>query len=473
MYEKIRVHPTVRELYARRLEQQGVMTREETETLSNEVLAVLEQAKREADGYGPEQQPGHGHITNGHAQIMLTPSIPSAEQLQRWNSELLTWPQDFSLNPKLTRTLQRRASAFGPAGGIDWGHAEALAFASILADGTPVRLTGQDSERGTFSHRHAILHDQRDGFSYIPLQHLSDARASFSVYNSPLSETGVLGFEYGYSVHAPDTLVLWEAQFGDFANVAQVIIDQFLASGMAKWRQHCSLVLLLPHGYEGQGPDHSSARLERYLQLAAEGNWCVANCSTAAQYFRLLRRQAANLLEMPRPLIIMTPKSLLRHPASASKLEDLVETSFQTVLDDSRPQVRPEQVRRVLLCSGKIAIDLLAHESLKQNNEIALVRVEQLYPFPKEEIQRVLARYPKMRELFWVQEEPRNMGAWNYIAPRLSEVVQSHIKVEVVSRPERSSPAAGFWDLYEAEQEQIIAQASGLPLGQPGGRNVR
>ncbi len=470
MYEKIRTHPSVRELCARRLEQEGVMTHEEISALLEEVKATLEQAKHDADVLS--EQPEEEISLNGHQEPIALPAALSAEQLQVWNRELLSWPKDFTPNPKLARTLQRRASAFGPDGGIDWGHAEALAFASILADGTPIRLTGQDTERGTFSHRHAVLHHQVDGSTYIPLQHLSDSHASFSIYNSPLSETGVLGFEYGYSVHAPDALVLWEAQFGDFANVAQVIIDQFLSSGMAKWRQMSSLVLLLPHGYEGQGPEHSSARLERYLQLAAEENWRVANCSTAAQYFHLLRLQAANLAQAPRPLILMTPKSLLRHPASASKLQDLVDVTFQPVLDDARTFAHPERIRRVLLCSGKIAIDLLAHESLKQSDEIALVRLEQLYPFPEEELKHVLNRYPKMREVFWVQEEPRNMGAWSYIAPRLSEVVQSQAKVEVVSRPERSSPAAGFWELYEAEQKQIIAQASSLPLGQPGGRNV-
>jgi 2-oxoglutarate dehydrogenase E1 component len=473
MYEKIRSHPTVRELYARRLEMQGLLTHDEADDLVQEAFATLEQAKREADAGLPEPDQDNTYALDTHQYIEVVPRKLASEQIQNWNRELLSWPKDFTPNPRLTRTLQRRASALGPEGGIDWGHAEALAFASILAEGTPIRLTGQDTERGTFSHRHAVLHDQVNGSSYIPLQHLSDARASFSIFNSPLSETGVLGFEYGYSVHAPDSLVLWEAQFGDFANVAQVIIDQFLSSGMAKWRQLSSLVMLLPHGYEGQGPEHSSARLERYLQLAAEENWRVANCSTSAQYFHLLRLQAASLSQAPRPLILMTPKSLLRQPASASKLSDLLGTTFQPVLDDARVQGNPERVRRVLLCSGKIAIDLFNHESLKQTNEIALVRVEQLYPFPQKELQQILAHYPKTREIFWVQEEPHNMGAWSYIAPRLAEVVQSQIKVEVVSRPDRSSPAAGFWDLYEAEQEHIIAQASALPLGQPGGRNVR
>src|SRR5436305_6652835 len=362
LYETIRQHPTVRELLAQRLEREGVVTYEDVEAMVQEAFAVLGQAKREAD-HGSH----HGDLEvsggqNGYSLVAEVVPPVTAEQLLAFNEELLTWPKHFAPNPKLARTLQRRANTLGPEGGIDWGQAEALAFASILAGGTPIRLTGQDCERGTFSHRHAVLHSQADGVSYVPLQHLAQARASFAIYNSPLSETGALGFEYGYSVHAPDCLVLWEAQFGDFANLAQVIIDQFIASVRAKWRQETSLVLLLPHGYEGQGPEHSSARLERYLQLAAEDNWRIANCSTAAQYFHLLRCQAFYLKHYARPLIIMTPKSLLRHPLSTSRLQDLVEGTFQPVMDDPRIKQHAERIRRVILCTGKFDVDLFAHE---------------------------------------------------------------------------------------------------------------
>ena len=381
-------------------------------------------------------------------------------------------PKGFTPNTKLARTLQRRANALGPEGGIDWGQAEALAFASILADGTPIRLTGQDSERGTFSHRHAVLHGQENDQLFIPLQHLPEARASFSIYNSPLSESAVMGFEYGYSVHAPDALVLWEAQFGDFANVAQVIIDQFIVSGRAKWKQQSSLVLLLPHGYEGQGPEHSSARLERYLQLAAEDNIQVANCSTAAQYYHLLRRQARNLQHHPRPLIVMTPKSLLRHPLSSSRLEDLAGGTFQPVLDDAKARVNAGKIQRVVLCTGKIAIDLLSHENRTTVDDIAIVRVELLYPFPEQALKKILAQYPNVREVVWVQEEPHNMGAWGYVAPYLTAHIDPAIKVGVIARPDRSSPATGFWDWYIAEQEKIAAEASSLPLSQRGGNYV-
>ncbi len=472
MYETIRSHPTVRALYAQRLEQEGLLSQQEADAMVNDAQGVLEQAKHEADSGAYQTDPIGKNGANGNGKEVLVPPAVSVQQLQTYNKELLTWPDDFTPNTKLSRTLQRRANALGPEGGIDWGQAEALAFASILADGTPIRLTGQDSERGTFSHRHAVLHNQENDKLYIPLQHLAEAKASFSIYNSPLSESAAMGFEYGYSVHAPEVLVLWEAQFGDFANVAQVIIDQFLVSGRAKWKQESSLVLLLPHGYEGQGPEHSSARLERYLQLAAEDNIQVANCSTAAQYYHLLRRQAYNLKHHPRPLIMMTPKSLLRHPLSSSRLEDLTENTFQPVLDDTKARLNAANVRRVVLCTGKIAIDLLSHESRTSVDDIAIVRVEMLYPFPEQAVRKVLAQYPNAREVVWVQEEPHNMGAWLYVMPHLTALVDSSIQVGVISRPDRSSPATGFWDWYIAEQEKITTEASHLPLSQRGGNYV-
>jgi 2-oxoglutarate dehydrogenase E1 component len=480
MYEIIRNHPTVRELYAHRLEQEGTISQAEVDAMEKDAFAVLQQAKQEADSdaYTIEWEGMNGQ--NGdHLSEDTPPNVP-AEQLVAFNEDLLAWPKNFSPHPKLARTLQRRANTPGPDGGIDWGQAETLAFASILADGTPIRLTGQDAERGTFSHRHAVLHHRESGEIYIPLQHLSEARASFSIYNSPLTETAALGFEYGYSVLAPQTLVLWEAQYGDFANVGQVIIDQFISSGRAKWKQDSSLIMLLPHGYEGQGPDHSSARLERYLELSAQQNWRIANCTTAAQYFHLLRRQAFLLEREPRPLVIMTPKSLLRHPLSLSRLQDLAEGTFQSVIDDRNAREHADRIRRIILCTGKMAIDLLGYRNRIQSEgsentaeDIAIIRVEMLYPFPGEVLKSILGNYPQAREIVWVQEEPRNMGAWNYMFPRLREVVDPAIPVNVISRPDRSSPAAGFWDLYAAEQERIITEACSLPLRQPGGNYVR
>lgn len=459
MYEIIRSHPTVRELYARRLEQEGVVSQEEAESMQKDAFAVLEEAKKEAErSLQPfEQEELNG--LDGHHEKTEPPPRVSAEQLLTYNKELLSWPEGFSPNPKLARLLQRRATTVGPEGGIDWGQAEALAFASLLAEGIPIRLTGQDTERGTFSHRHAVLHDQHTGATYIPLQHLAGAKASFSIYNSPLSESAALGFEYGYSVQAPDSLVLWEAQFGDFANVAQVIIDQFISSARAKWRQQSSLVLLLPHGYEGQGPEHSSARLERYLELSAQDNWRVANCSTAAQYFHLLRQQAFYLQRYPRPLVLMTPKSLLRHPLATATLQELAEGSFQPVLDEHAARARADSIRRVVLCTGKIAIDLLANAGHAQAEDVAIVRVELLYPFPADALKKVLASYPRAREVVWVQEEPENMGAWTYIAPHLRSMLEPGKELGLIARPPRSSPATGFSDLFQFEQERIMEEA--------------
>ncbi len=470
MYESIRSHPTVRDLYARSLQEQGVVSLKEIEKMQQQAFEILENAKREADGsFQPfEQEESDG--LNGYDESEQPPAI-SAQALKRFNAELLSWPENFSLNPKLVRLLKRREATLGSEGGIDWGQAEALAFASILADGIPIRLTGQDVERGTFSHRHAVLHDKHSGEIYIPLQHLSQAKASFSIYNSPLSESSVLGFEYGYSVHAPNSLVLWEAQFGDFANVAQPVIDQFIASGRSKWRQQSSLVLLLPHGYEGQGPEHSSARLERYLELAALDNWRIVNCSTAAQYFHLLRLQAHNLLKNPRPLVVMMPKSLLRHPYAAARLQDLEQKIFRPVLDDPLAQNHAEAIQRIVLCTGKIAIEMFAHKLRDEAQDVAIVRVEMLYPFPAKSLKAVLENYPGAHEIIWVQEEPLNMGAWSYISPQITTLLGQNIELNVISRPSRPSPATGFSDLFQFEQERIIEEALRTTVKQYGGEH--
>jgi len=471
MYEIIRSHPTVRELYAHYLQEQGVFSQEEVDAVQQQAFKVLEDAKREADASLQPFEQEESNGLNGHYDELEQPPTVPAQTLIVFNAELLSWPERFSPNPKLARLLQRRATTMGSEGGIDWGQAEALAFASILADSIPIRLTGQDAERGTFSHRHAVLHDQHSGEIYIPLQHLSQAKASFSIYNSPLSESSVLGFDYGYSVHAPNSLVLWEAQFGDFANVAQPVIDQFIASGRSKWKQQSSLVLLLPHGYEGQGPEHSSARLERYLELAALDNWRVANCSTSAQYFHLLRLQAFNLLTYPRPLVVMTPKSLLRHPLAAASLQELVQETFQPVLDDRSALTRAGAIRRIVLCTGKIAIDMLAHKLRAQEQDVAIVRVEMLYPFPAEALKKVLANYPEAHEVLWVQEEPLNMGAWSYMYSQLTTLPGPDIELNVISRPARPSPATGFSDLFQFEQEQIIEGALRTTVKQFGGKH--
>lgn len=471
MYEFIHTHPTVREIYARQLEQEGLVTAEQAAQMVADVQAELERARREAEEglYAVTQDEAEEQNEQLVEAEHEVPPAVSADQLRILNAELLAWPQTFSPNSKLARLLQRRATTLDAGGSIDWGQAEALALASILADGTPIRLSGQDSERGTFSHRHAVLHDQHSGESYIPLQHLSEARASFAIYNSPLSEVAVMGFEYGYSVHAPETLVLWEAQYGDFANVAQVIIDQFVSSGRAKWLQESSLVLLLPHGYEGKGPEHSSARLERYLALSAQNNWRVVNCSTAGQYFHVLRRQAFYLTRAPRPLVLMTPKSLLRHPLAGTTLPELAEGRFQPVLDDCEASERRESIRRLVLSSGKMAIDLLANEQRKRAEDVALICVEELYPFPEEALRQIIASYPRVKEVTWVQEEPQNMGAWKYMSPRVKKLLDTKVGLHVLARPESSSPATGFTELFLAEQDKLIAGALGSTMKEMGG----
>ncbi len=402
----------------------------------------------------------------GEYQLDRSPSpevataVP-AERIKALNEELLTAPEGFTVHPKLVKQLERKRDAVGPDGGIDWAQAEALAFASLVEDGVPIRLSGQDVERGTFSQRHLVLHDAKTGQTFSPIQHLRDAQAPIELHNSPLSETACLGFEYGYSQEAPEVLVLWEAQFGDFANGAQVIIDQFIASGLAKWGQSSRLTLLLPHGYEGSGPEHSSARLERFLQLAAEGNIRVANVTTPAQYFHLIRRQA--LVAKQRPLVVMTPKSLLRLPQATNRIEHLSETRFFPVLGE--PRVPLEKVTRLLLCSGKVYYDLIGHAQREGNERVAVGRVELLYPFPEHDIRELVASYPNLQEVLWVQEEPRNMGARAHMSPRLLQILPDELEFGYVGRPERAAPGEGYPAAHNAEQNRILSTA--LDVGVP------
>jgi 2-oxoglutarate dehydrogenase E1 component len=471
MYAEITARPTVRALWAQQLEAAGVIPAGEGERLVNAALDRLQEIKAVAEK-GESALMGHGE--NGYNQGAI-PGRPvetgvAEAMVKRFNDQLHTFPDDFTLNPKLARQLQRRRGALEREGGIDWAHAESLAFASIIAEGTPIRLSGQDAERGTFAQRHLVLHDPETGKTLTALQAMTDA-ASFAVYNSPLSEMAVLGFEYGYSVYAPETLVLWEAQFGDFANSGQVIIDQFIAAAEAKWRQSSALVMLLPHGYEGQGPEHSSARLERFLQLCAGRNLRVANCTTSAQYYHLLRRQAATLMTDPRPLVVMTPKSLLRHPQAGSSLDDLVHNRFEPVLDDRDARSRADAITRVVLCSGKVYVDVVAHEAYADAESVAVVRVEELHPFPVDELRSVLDGYPNLNEVIWLQEEPKNMGAWLYIAPRIRELLdtlqpEGGIPLSYVGRPERASPAEGSSDDHSEEQSRIVSSAISQSVGQ-------
>jgi 2-oxoglutarate dehydrogenase E1 component len=465
LYGKINQHPTVRARYAETLQSDDVITEKKSAEIEQSVWDKLqtEYDKISADETSIDMEDTEAPETVLNGLPHIDTSVP-IESLREINSNLLKWPEGFTVYPKLERILKRRSTSLDDDGKIDWASGETLAFASILQDGTPIRLTGQDSERGTFAHRHLVLHDSKTGETFSPLHTIPEAHASFSVYNSPLSEASVVGFEYGYDVFSSETLVLWEAQFGDFANAAQVIFDQFMSAGRAKWGQKSSLVLLLPHGYEGQGPEHSSGRLERFLQLAAESNWTVANLTNAAQYFHILRRQAAIIeREEVRPLIVMTPKSLLRNPHSASPGKELSEGKFQTILEQPGLGEKTDKIERVVLCSGKIAVDLASELDSDENNTapdwLHVLRIEQLYPFPKHEVKEILNRYKHLKEIVWVQEEPRNMGAWTYIDSRITDVAPNDVDVHYIGRPERSSTATGQPDVHKQEQDQIVKQA--------------
>jgi 2-oxoglutarate dehydrogenase E1 component len=459
MAERIARQPTARESYGARLVADGVLTREEADGLVERTLETLRAAHDELTAAFADSVP----VTEQRAPTDTGAAVITSvtrERLLELNERLLDVPEGFRVNAKLEKQLERRRQALHE-GGIDWGHAEALAFASLLEEGIPIRLSGQDTERGTFSHRHAVLHDPVTGETHTPLQALPTATASFEIYNSPLSEYAALGFEHGYSSAAPEALVLWEAQFGDFVNGAQIVVDQFIVSGRSKWGRTSRLVLLLPHGYEGNGPEHSSARLERFLQLAAQDNVRVANCTTAGQYFHLLRRQALDATA--RPLVVMTPKGLLRLRQATSTLEDLTSSSFQPVLDD-RGSNRAG-VHRLVLCSGKLYYDVAGHELRGLASTVAVARVEQLYPFPTDALARLLTSYPALREIAWAQEEPQNMGAWRSIRHRLDEAASGTPaagRVTYVGRPWRASPSEGYPTLHHREQDRIVRAALGF-----------
>ncbi len=481
MAETIKAHPRVSELYAKRLDEEGVLPQAEADAARKAFNDHLVELHGEVKRKVKEWQEAGGSIDTSATGTYLMDRSRSeepvtkvaADELRALNDQLLRTPETFTVNAKLARQLEKRRDALGEAGGIEWAHAEALAYASLVTEGIPVRLTGQDAERGTFSQRHLVLHDSKDGSTFTPIQHLDAAQAPMELYNSPLSEVACLGFEYGYSQEAPEALVLWEAQFGDFVNGAQVIVDQFIVSGLAKWGQTSRLTMLLPHGYEGAGPEHSSGRVERFLQLAAEGNIRVANLTTPAQYFHLLRRQA--LIEKARPLIVMTPKSLLRLPQARNRIEHLSETKFFPVLGE--PGVDPAAVTRLILCTGKVFYDLKGHELRENNPQVAIGRVELLYPFPEEHLRDLINAYPNLREVVWVQEEPRNMGARAYMSPRLQQILPDHLALGYVGRPERASPGEGYPAAHTIEQNRIVKTAldvsvpvSQFPKRSPGNR---
>jgi 2-oxoglutarate dehydrogenase E1 component len=458
MYKTIASHPTVREQWAETLEKRGVIEAGRGDRLLTERMQAL-QARLEALDVEKHYVEPTPEIAKPGTAAKVDTAVP-IERLRAINGELLAVPEGFTVHRKLERGRERRRHALDAAGErtVDWAAAEELAFASILADGTPIRFTGEDVERGTFSHRHAVLYDAVTGDRFSPLEAFASARASCEIRNSPLSENAVLAFEYGYNIQAPTTLVLWEAQYGDFINGAQLVLDEFVLSARAKWGQEPSLVMLLPHGYEGQGPDHASARPERFLQMAADINLRLANCTTAAQYFHLLRRQARLLEADPLPLVVLTPKSLLRHPFTASTPRELAEGRWMRVIDDERGRASADAITRLVLASGKLAVDLLTNTRRDATPEVAIVRVEQLYPFPDNDLRRVIDGYPALAEIVWAQEEPENQGAWEFVRETLARLADRR-RVSVVARPASSSPSEGSAARHAAIQEQLIGQA--------------
>ncbi len=462
IYKKVATHPTVRAQFARTQAKAGNIPESRAEELMKRHFAVLEQAleslKPEEDFVAPLPEP----VPAGMAARVETGV--ALERLREINDALLGRPDGFTFHKKLERGREKRRSALvtPEERTIDWATAEELALATILADGTPVRLTGEDVERGTFSHRHAVFHDVSTGKQLVPLQEFPQATAAFEIHNSPLAENATIGFEFGFNVQEPGCLVLWEAQYGDFFNGAQIILDQFVTSARAKWGLKPSLVFLLPHGYEGQGPEHSSARPERILQAAADINLRLVNCTTAAQYFHVLRRQAALLESDPLPLFILTPKSLLRHPAVASMPMELAEGRFNPVIDDNEARARASAIARVVLCSGKVFVDLITSQRRADAGDVAICRVEQLYPFPDAALRDVLAGYPHLRDVVWLQEEPENMGAWEFARPLLEELIAGRCPLRYVGRARSSSPSEGSAAWHQLNQKALVEQAFDL-----------
>jgi 2-oxoglutarate dehydrogenase E1 component len=466
MYRKIAQHPTTRQIYGKRLVGEGLLKEQEVEGMADGFRAKLDQEFEGAENYKVNKadwldgkwkglEVARTGARRGHTSVEL-------DELKAIGDALTREPDDVALHRTIKRMLGNRRRMIETGEGIDWATAESLAFGSLLAEGFPVRLSGQDSGRGTFSQRHSVLVDQATENRYVPLNHIRDGQARYEVIDSMLSEAAVLGFEYGYTMAEPRALVLWEAQFGDFANGAQVIIDQFVASAESKWLRMSGLVMLLPHGYEGQGPEHSSARLERYLQLCGEDNMQVANCTTPANYFHILRRQIHR--KFRKPLIIMTPKSLLRHKLAVSTLDDMSNGStFHRVLYDNEVVCPDKDVRKVVLCTGKVYYDLKEERDKRGIKDVFFLRLEQLYPFPEEALSEELSRFKNLKKVVWCQEEPKNMGAWTFVAPRIEEVLDNiECPAErpiFTGRPEAASPATGLFANHVAEQAALVDEA--------------
>ena len=461
-YEKLKSHPTIREKWAKRLIDEEVISHDEDKSYVKATSDALNAAMKAVDESGAgtkRQEPADLGLTPEpmHGETFTETSV-DRERIFKLNDQLCNLPDDFDLHPTVKRVFSRRAQVFeNDERGIDWAHAETLALGSVMQDGIAVRLTGQDSSRGTFSQRHAVVWERETGRAHCPLEHIEGAR--FSIFNSPLSEAGPVGFEHGYSVFSDSCLVLWEAQFGDFVNNAQAIVDEMIVSASEKWGQRSNLVLLLPHGYEGQGPNHSHAHLERFLDLASSGNMRIANPTTSAQYFHLLRTQAALVgePERARPLIVMTPKSLLRHPMSASSVADLTNGNFRPIRKFTLSNSDPENIKRVVLCSGKVFVDLATHPQIGKVNDIGLIVLEELYPFPEELLTQAFKSFKNYEDVVWLQEEPRNRGAWDFVRTPIASITKASLRY--IGRPRSPSPASGSNWLHRRQQDRLIRTA--------------
>ncbi|RKF19522.1 2-oxoglutarate dehydrogenase E1 component [Alginatibacterium sediminis] len=457
MYQQIKKQPTPRKVYADDLVKRNLLENSQATELVNEYRDLLDQGLRVVDEWRPMTQhsvdwtPFLGH----NWDIYYNSALP-IEQLKDLGERVVSYPESHKLHPRVAKIYADRMEMALGNKPLDWGFAENLAYASLLDDGKNIRITGQDSGRGTFFHRHAVLHGQEDASTYIPLKNLSENQGRLALFDSVLSEAAVLAFEYGYSTAEPSTLVIWEAQFGDFANGAQVVIDQFMSSGEQKWGRMCGLVMLLPHGYEGQGPEHSSARLERYLQLCAEQNMQVCVPSTPAQVYHMLRRQV--IRPMRRPLVVMSPKSLLRHPLATSSLEELAEGTFQNVIGEM-DDLAADKVEQIVLCSGKVYYDLLEERRKKEISNIALVRIEQLYPFPEQDLKQLLETYPQVRNFVWCQEEPQNQGAWYSSQHHFRSAIPDDARLRYAGREASASPAVGYMSLHLKQQRALVSDA--------------
>ncbi|CAM3275964.1 2-oxoglutarate dehydrogenase E1 component [Macrococcoides canis] len=457
LYKEVKGHPSIEILYGKSLVEASVITEDEMNAIFEDVASRLRSAhdaidkssvNNDSDMKMPEAvEAGYEKIETGVA----------FEQLKQLNEDILSTPEGFNVFNKLQKILERRNDPFTKEGLVDWGHAELLAYGTIIQDGHPVRHTGQDAERGTFAHRHAVLHDVENGDKYIPLQHIEGAKSSFDIHNSPLSEAAVVGFEYGYNLQNTKALAVWEAQYGDFANMAQMIFDNFISSAEAKWGEKSGLTLLLPHAFEGQGPEHSSARLERFLQLAAENNWTVANLSSTANYFHLLRRQAQYLgTDKMRPLVIMSPKSLLRNNFVSDTVDKFTEGGFKAIISD---EYKKTKVKKLLIASGKVAVDLMTELTKNPNDAVHVIRLEQIYPFPEQDIKAIIDDLKGLAEIGFVQEEPQNQGSWHYIYPLLNNIKPDKVKLSYYGRPHRAAPAEGDNEIHKIVQSKLISEA--------------